>query len=84
VSKIYAWLEFKKYAMNYSNDRQRWSLSWAIAKKIRDKGTFTAISGRPTGVISEVLTRERIDGLVSVFAKKYAAEALSDIITSFN
>jgi len=81
--RIYDWLEFKKYSINYKDDAQRKSISYAIATKIHREGTLTHRLGKQTGVLSEVLTADKIDFLKTLIASKYAAQVSSDVFNSF-
>jgi hypothetical protein len=77
--KIYEWLEYKKYGLKYDNDEERVSLAWAIAKKIKKKGTHTYMKGRDTGVISEAINKEATAELIKEIAKNRKTEILTDI-----
>lgn len=59
--KIYTWLRYKKYGLNWKDKKARVGLAFAITKKIQKKGTFTFIQGKKTGVLSEPLSEERLD-----------------------
>lgn len=77
--KIYEWLQYKKYGLSYTNDKQRRSLAWAISKKIQQRGTFTFRRGQNTGVISQPLAEPNLRGLIDDIAKGRTLEILTDI-----
>ena len=77
--KIYDWLQFKKYGLNYENEKERVSLAWAIVKKIKKLGTRTHTTRRPTGVLEEAISREATQGLIREIAKNRTLEILTDI-----
>lgn len=79
--RIYQWIADK--GLPYSDDKQRKSISYAIATKIHREGTLTFRLGKQTGVLSEVLTSDKIESITSVFAKKYASQVSSDVFNSF-
>jgi hypothetical protein len=91
VQKIYEWLAFKKYGLDYEQvstgealrgvtaDKKRHSLAWAIMKKIQKKGTHTHINGHPTGVLSEVINQSALQELMSKIALKKSSEIRTDI-----
>lgn len=81
--QIFIWLELKKYGLNWSNDKQRDQLAWAIANKIHRRGTYTFIKGKPTGVLSDNINERRIELLMEKFTKKYSDKITSDIIGIF-
>jgi len=59
--KIYTWLRYKKYGLNWKDKKSRVALAFAITKKIHKYGTYTYFEGEPTGVLSEPLSEERLD-----------------------
>lgn len=77
--RIYAWLAYKKYGLNYDNDKQRKSLAFAIARKIHKKGTYTYIKGTVTGVLSEAIRKEEVEGLVKTLSRRYLAKISTDL-----
>lgn len=59
--RIYTWLRYKKYGLNWTDKKARIALAWAITKKIQKYGTYTHFdSGEPTGVISKPLDEEKM------------------------
>ena len=40
VEAIYDWLQYQKYGITYSDDKERRSIAFAIAKKISTEGTY--------------------------------------------
>jgi hypothetical protein len=77
---IYDWLQFKKYGLNYANDKERKSLAWAIMMKIRKSGTHTHITQKPTGVLSESLNDQLLHDFIIKLASHKASEIKTDIL----
>lgn len=76
---IYEWLKYKKYGLNWKTDRERKTLSFLIARKIRLKGTFTHIDNRPTHVLGDILRSARIDSFAKLMADNVTTKVLSDL-----
>lgn len=38
--KLYEWVGFKKYGINFSNDKERRRITWGLYRTIQNKGTF--------------------------------------------
>jgi hypothetical protein len=91
VQKIYEWLAFKKYGLDFTQvttgealrgvtaDKKRHALAWAIMKKIQKKGTHTHINQRPTGVLSDVINQSALQELMNRIAIKKTSEIKTDI-----
>jgi hypothetical protein len=77
--KIYAWLAYKKYGLRYDNDKERKSLAFVIARKIHRKGTYTYIKGTVTGVLSEAIRKEEVEGLVKTLSRRYLTKISTDL-----
>jgi hypothetical protein len=89
--RIYDWLEFEKYGINWHNlteseasrgmtaDDKRTGIAWAITKKIAKKGTHTHITGKNTGVLVEALNRQRIKEFMQKLSTTKASELKTDI-----
>lgn len=69
--QIYEWLAFKKYGLNWKDEKERKSLSFAISTNIHKKGTLIHRSGKYTGVLSEIIMKERINSLHSKISEFY-------------
>lgn len=86
-SKIYDWLQWKKYSLNWENDKDRNSLAFLIWRKISKYGTKThidgAVTGAVTGVISEPLNDSDLREFISQLSEKKSIEIKSDIIKEF-
>lgn len=80
--KIYQWLAFKKYGLDWSNESERKRLAYLIARKIQRRGTYTFIKGDPTGVLSEPITTQRIDELLEQIGRGVQANVESDVVKS--
>lgn len=78
--KIYQWLQWKKYGLDFNNESERRRLAYLIARKIQLKGTYTHIKGDPTGVISEPITTQRIDELLEQIGRGVQASVESDVV----
>ncbi|HON64357.1 MAG TPA: hypothetical protein PK840_05690 [Bacilli bacterium] len=76
--RIYAWLEWRKYGLDFSTEKEKKSLAWKIVNKIKSEGTYTNIKGIRTGVLSEVVTKENLDSLK---AKILTDANLQDVAT---
>lgn len=83
VGVIYEWLKYSKYGLTYQDDKERKSLAFAISRKIAKQGTFTHRQKKQTGVLTDILTKERIDSFAKVFGDKYTTKALSDVLENF-
>ena len=81
---IYDWLEYKKYGFTYKDDKERKSLTWMIMSSIRKKGTYAHYKHKPTNVVRDALSSERIQELKKKIAARFLSEVRSDIITDFN
>jgi len=75
----YQWLELKKYGLTFKNETERRALAWRIMIKIKRKGSYTFIRKKPTGVLSENITQERLDPLIEALADKYMLQIVTDI-----
>ncbi len=82
VKALYDWLQYNKYGITYTDDKQRLSIAYGMQRNIKLKGTYTHQRG-PTNVVSDVFARDRITALSQAFASKYQAQAKSDIVTEF-
>jgi hypothetical protein len=76
---IYEWLKYRKYGLTYKNDKERQSLAYVIARKIHQKGTYTHIKGTVTGVLSEVILKEKVDGLKQALSRRYLTKVGTDL-----
>lgn len=78
--KIYEWIE-NKGTFNLMEERAKKSLAFIIARKIHQEGTVLFRNGGQSGVISNVITDDRIDAFIVTFAneiiKNYGEEALA-------
>lgn len=83
VGVIYEWLQYKKYGLNYANDKERKSLAFAISRKIGQQGTLTKRENRQTGVLTDILTNKRVDSFVKVLSEKYLSKVFSDVLDNF-
>lgn len=81
--KIYDWLAFAKYGLAVGDDKERTSLSWAIATIIHKRGTYLFRSGKNSGLLSDIITVQRLKSLSGKFATNKAIQFKSDIVKSF-
>lgn len=83
LSAIYAWLEFKKYGLDYQNFKERMSLAYRIRSKIAKYGTEPARKGKPTRVLTDVIRKDEIDKFVNSLQSNYKRSVTSQIIKDF-
>lgn len=83
IARIYEWLAFKKYGLAWATEAERKSLAYRIARKIAKRGTLTHIKKQPTGVLTDIITRARIEALKKTLGEKYAPIVTSEIINTF-
>lgn len=77
--KIYDWLQYKKYKLDYKDDEERVSIAWGIITKIKKEGTYTHRTNKPTGVLEEAISKEATQELTQAIAKNRALEIKTDI-----
>lgn len=77
--RIYDWLGFRKYGLTFQNDKERVSLSFAIATNIHKFGNFARVHNLESGVISNVATPDRIRAFVNTFGRNAGARLASEI-----
>jgi hypothetical protein len=81
--RIYDWLLYKKYGLEWFNEADRESLSYAIANKIHKKGNYIHIKGKRTGVVRDVITDQRLTLLREQIAKFYATTEFKKYVRAF-
>ena len=81
--RIFDWLAFGKYGLTFGNTKERTSLSWAISKKIHKKGTDLFIRGGGSGLLTDIVTSQRLDALTGAFAENKATQFKSEILRNF-
>lgn len=81
--RIYNWLAFRKYNLTYQDDKGRVRLSFAISNKIHRKGTYIHITGKKTGVVSDLLTDNRMLLLREQISKFYVRNVVSGYLQAF-
>lgn len=79
--KIYTWLRYKKYGLEWSTTKDRIGLAWAITKKIQKYGTYTYFEGEPTGVLSKPLDDEKFRSLREKILTIENVTEIKDILT---
>lgn len=82
------WIEVEGIVSTYTNKAtgkpfSQVSLAYFISKSIHRGGTNLYKRGGNSGVLSEVVTPERIDALLETFGNKYFNEISSQILTAF-
>lgn len=80
LSKLIEWINAKGIVPKNTSVS---SLAFLIARSIEKKGTILFQEGGQSGVVSNVITPERISALRSTFATKYLNEVKSQIIEAF-
>lgn len=83
LSAIYAWLEYKKYGLDYANFKERMSLAYRIRNKIARVGTEPARKGKPTKVLTDVIVKEQVDSFVNTLQGNYMRSVTTKIIKDF-
>jgi len=81
--RIYDWLAFSKYGLSYSDNKQRTSLSWAIATKIHKKGTNLFQRGGGSGLLTNLVTSQRLDALTGAFLDNKSIEFRTAVLKNF-
>lgn len=79
-SKIYNWLQYKKYGFDWQDEKQRKQMAFAIFNKIKKHGTFTHVQKNPTGVVTEVINMQLLDQFIGLIASRAAASVSSDFV----
>ena len=81
--RIFDWLAFGKYGLTFSDNKQRTSLSWAIATKIHKKGTNLFQRGGGSGLLADIVTSQRLDALTGSFADNKATQFKTEVLNNF-
>lgn len=79
--KIEEWMKAKGIV---PKDISQSSLAYIIARKIHNEGTRLYRRGGKSGVISNVITEQRIDSFMVVYADKFAQSVRSEIFEEVN
>lgn len=80
--KIYEWLAFQKYGLTWKDNKEREGLSWGISKNIHKKGTSLFRRGG-SGLLSDIVTSQRLDALTGAFADNKSAQFKTEILKNF-
>lgn len=80
ISKLIAWIEAKGIV---PRDIPVSSLAFLIARNIGESGTHLHRQGGQSGVVSNVITKERITSLKDSFATKHLNEVKSTVVEEF-
>jgi len=81
--RIFDWLKFAKYGISFVDDKERTSISFAIATKIHKEGTELFQKGG-SGLLTNLVTAQRLDALTGAFARNKASEFRVKVLESFN
>lgn len=86
IESIKEWVEAKGFSFPIITNagkkiKDSEGLSWAIAIKISNEGTSLFRQGGNSGVISSVLTDQRLDNFAEVFNSKLSRVLLSNLLT---
>jgi len=84
IEKIKMWVAVGKYGITATSDKDRTSIAWAIAKKIANKGTLISTFPNGSGLLSNVITAQRIGAFAKTFAEVKAAEIHGQILEVFD
>lgn len=79
---IYEWMQDKGIFQAEKENAKR-SISYFIAKKIAEQGTLLHRQGGQSGVLSNVITDERIDTFESEVLRRFGREVQNEVIISF-
>ena len=87
VESIKEWVEAKGFSFPMVTStgkkiKNSTGLSWAIAIKISKEGSALFKAGGHSGVISDVLTDQRLDNFVEVFSSSLSRVLLSNLLTN--
>lgn len=77
--KIYDWLAFKKYGLDYKDDAERKQLAWKIIAIHKKYGSRTHRT-KPTGVLSEAINQGLLDELSRTIAHRKGFELKTDSV----
>jgi hypothetical protein len=78
--KIYTWLRYKKYGLEWADTKARVRLAFQIWNKIKKYGTKTHIQKTVTGVISDPVNNSTLDAFIEQLSLGFTLEASSDIM----
>jgi hypothetical protein len=82
VKGIYQWLQYKKYGLSYSNDKQRLGIAIAISKNIATLGSWKFRKNEQTDVFKDVLAKAKptlLQALQEAQRAKYTSEVLEEV-----
>ena len=77
VQGIFDWLEYKKYGIDYKDDKERWGIAWAIAKSQEKDGSFK-FRGNQTDVFGQVID-EALPSLYKALEDESRASFTSEV-----
>jgi len=81
LGAIYEWLELKKYGINYSDDKERESIAYAITKTIAKKGSFKHRNKSKRTQIIDSSIRKTLPGLLADLTKVQVEEKTKQIVS---
>ncbi len=82
VKGLYEWLQYKKYGIKYSSDKQRLSIAIAMATNIAKKGSWKFRNNKQTDVFKTVLDKAKptlMQALENEERAKYTSEVQAEI-----
>lgn len=80
--RIFDWLQFAKFGISFSDNKERTSISFAIATKIHKEGNEIFKQGG-SGLLTNLVTAQRLDALTGAFARNKAILFRSEILKGF-
>lgn len=69
IGKIYDWLQYRKYGLNFSDNKERLSLAFAIARKQDAEGSFKFRNPEARTTILKDSIRDTLPGLLKDLTK---------------
>lgn len=81
--RILDWLNFAKYGISFADNKEKVSISWAIATKIHKEGNEIFKQGG-SGLLTNLITAQRLDALTGAFAQNKAVQFRTEILKGFN
>ncbi len=81
--RVFDWLAFSKYGLTYADNKERTSLSWAIATVIHKRGNQIFRQGG-SGLLTDLVTASRLDALTGAFARNKRTQFTSEILRVFD
>lgn len=82
-SIIRQWIEDKRIFTD-KTDSEKNGIAYVIARRIGEQGTRLHIDGGKSGVLSSIITDERINTFERAVLQRYGREITEEIVTTFS